>query len=94
MSDLVQFQNTVKVHIKISKIIEDVVKTLCELPDFNTKLRLDPEIIVYCCNIYSVVVYIIALYIMLYCMLLYYILHLNAHFFMYETTHFKHEKIN
>ena len=51
MSDLVQFQNTVKVHIKISKIIEDVVKTLSELPDFNTKLRLDPEIIVYCCNI-------------------------------------------
>ena len=51
MSDLVQFQNTVKVHIKISKIIEDVCKTLCELPDFNTKLRLDPEIIVYCCNI-------------------------------------------
>jgi len=51
MSDLVQFQNTVKAHIKISKIIEDVCKTLCELPDFNTKLRLDPEIIVYCCNI-------------------------------------------
>jgi hypothetical protein len=51
MSDLVQFQNTVKVHIKISKIIEDVCKTLSELPDFNTKLRLDPEIIVYCCNI-------------------------------------------
>ena len=51
MSDLVQFQNTVKVHIKISKIIEDVVKTLSELPDFNSKLRMDPEIIVYCCNI-------------------------------------------
>ena len=51
MSDLVQFQNTVKIHIKISKIIEDVVKTLCELPDFNTKLRLDPEIVVYCANI-------------------------------------------
>lgn len=51
MSDLVQFQNTVKIHIKISKIIEDVVKTLSELPDFNSKLRLDPEIIVYCCNI-------------------------------------------
>lgn len=51
MSELVQFQNTVKIHIKISKIIEDVVKTLSELPDFNSKLRLDPEIIVYCCNI-------------------------------------------
>ena len=51
MSDLVQFQNTVKVHIKISKIIEDVCKKLCELPEFNTKLRLDPEIVVYCANI-------------------------------------------
>ena len=51
MSDLVEFKHTVKVHIKISKIIEDVVKTLSELPDFKTKLRLDPEIVVYCCNI-------------------------------------------
>ena len=51
MSDLVQFENTVKIHIKISKIIEDVCKTLIELPDFNTKLRMDPEIVVYCCNI-------------------------------------------
>ena len=51
MSELVQFQNTVKIHIKISKIIDDVVKTLSELPDFNTKLRLDPEIVVYCANI-------------------------------------------
>ena len=53
MSDLsdFQFKNTVKVHIKISKIIEDVCKILCELPDFNTKLRLDPEIVVYCANI-------------------------------------------
>jgi len=42
MSELVQFQNTVKVHIKISKIIEDVCHTIYQLPDFNTKLRLDP----------------------------------------------------
>ena len=40
MSDLVQFQNTVKVHIKISKIIEDVCNTLSQLPDFSTKLRM------------------------------------------------------
>ena len=51
MSDLVQFQNTVKVHIKISKIIEDVCNALSQLPDFSTKLRMDPEIVVYCCNI-------------------------------------------
>ncbi len=51
MAELIQFQNTVKAHIKQSTIINDVVKTLSELPDISTKLRLDPEIIVYCCNI-------------------------------------------
>ena len=51
MAELIQFQNTVKAHIKQSTIINDVVKTLSELPDFTTKLRLDPEIVVYCCNI-------------------------------------------
>ena len=51
MSDLVQFQNTVKAHIKQSTIVNDVVKILSELPDFNTKLKFDPEIVVYCCNI-------------------------------------------
>jgi hypothetical protein len=51
MSDLVQFKNTVAIHIKQSTIVNDVVKTLSELPDFNTKLKFDPEIIVYCCSI-------------------------------------------
>jgi hypothetical protein len=56
MAELIQFQNTVKAHIKQSTIINDVVKTLSELPDFNTKLRLDPEIIVYVCNIVEQVI--------------------------------------
>ena len=43
MAELIQFQNTVKAHIKQSTIINDVVKTLSELPDFTTKLKLDPE---------------------------------------------------
>ena len=51
MSELVEFKNTVKAHIKQSTIVNDVVKTLSELPDFNTKLKFDPEIIVYCCSI-------------------------------------------
>ena len=51
MAELIQFQNTVKARIKQSTIINDCVKTLSELPDFTTKLRLDPEIVVYCCNI-------------------------------------------
>ena len=50
MAELIQFQNTVKAHIKQSTIINDVVKTLSELPDFTTKLRLDPEIVSFCCN--------------------------------------------
>jgi hypothetical protein len=56
MAELIQFQNTVKAHIKQSTIINDVVKTLSELPDFTTKLRLDPEIIVYVCNIVEQVI--------------------------------------
>jgi hypothetical protein len=51
MSELIEFKNTVKAHIKQSTIVNDVVQTLSELPDFNTKLKFDPEIIVYCCNI-------------------------------------------
>ena len=51
MAELIQFQNTVKAHIKQSTILNDVAKTLSELPDFTTKLKMDPEIVVYCCNI-------------------------------------------
>ena len=51
MSELIEFKNTVKAHIKQSTIVNDVVKTLSELPDFNTKLKFDPEIIVYVCSI-------------------------------------------
>ena len=51
MSELIAFKNTVKSHIKSQSIINDVVKTLSELPDFNTKLKFDPEIIVYVCSI-------------------------------------------
>jgi hypothetical protein len=51
MSELIEFKNTVAAHIKSSSIINDCVETLSKLPDFNTKLKFDPEIIVYCCNI-------------------------------------------
>ena len=50
MAELIQFQNTVKMHIKQQTIITDVVKQITEIIDYNTKLRLDPEIVVYCCN--------------------------------------------
>jgi hypothetical protein len=51
MSDLVQLKNTVAIHIKSQSIITDCVETLSKLPDFNTKLKFDPEIIVYVCSI-------------------------------------------
>ena len=51
MSELIEFKNTVKAHIKQSTIVNDVVETLSKLPDFNTKLKFDPEIIVYVCSI-------------------------------------------
>ena len=50
MAELIEFQNTVKAHIKQTSIIETVVKHLSEIPDYNTKLRLDPEIVSFCCN--------------------------------------------
>ena len=50
MAELIEFQNTVKAHIKQASIIETVVKKISEIPDYNTKLRLDPEIVSFCCN--------------------------------------------
>ena len=50
MAELLEFQNTVKAHIKQASIIETVVKKIGEIPDYNTKLRLDPEIVSFCCN--------------------------------------------
>ena len=51
MSELIEFKNTVKAHVKSQSIITDCVETLSKLPDFNTKLKFDPEIIVYVCSI-------------------------------------------
>ena len=50
MAELIEFKNTVKAHIKQTSIIETVVKKIGEIPDYNTKLRLDPEIVSFCCN--------------------------------------------
>lgn len=50
MSELVEFKNTVAAHIKQNKIIDDVVEIIKKIPDY-IKLKFDPEIIVYCCNI-------------------------------------------
>jgi hypothetical protein len=56
MAELIEFKNTLKSHIKQSTIINDISSKLGELPDISTKLRLDPEIIVYVCNIVEQVI--------------------------------------
>lgn len=50
MSELVEFKNTVAAHIKQNKIIDDVVEIIVKIPDF-LKLKMDPEIVNYCCNV-------------------------------------------
>ena len=50
MTELVPFKNTLAAHIKQNQIIDDVCKIIAEIPDLN-KMRLDPELTVYVCNI-------------------------------------------
>jgi len=50
MTELVPFKNTLAAHIKQNKIIEDVCLKLSEIPDLN-KMKLDPELTIYVCNI-------------------------------------------
>jgi hypothetical protein len=50
MTELVPFKNTLAAHIKQNKIIDDICKIIAEIPDLN-KMRLDPELTVYVCNI-------------------------------------------
>ena len=50
MSELVVFKNTLAAHVKQNKIIDDVCKILSEIPDLN-RMRLDPELSLYVCNI-------------------------------------------
>ena len=50
MSELVVFKNTLAAHVKQNKIIDDVCKILGEIPYLN-RMKLDPELTVYVCNI-------------------------------------------
>ena len=50
MSELVVFKNTLAAHVKQNKIIDDVCKILSEIPELN-RMRLDPELSLYVCNI-------------------------------------------
>ena len=50
MSELVVFKNTLAAHVKQNKIIDDVCKIISEIPELN-RMKLDPELTVYVCNI-------------------------------------------
>ena len=50
MPDIVEFKNTVALHIKQNKLVDDVIKTIKEIPNLES-LRLDPELTKYICNV-------------------------------------------
>ena len=50
MTDLVNFKNTVALHIKQNKLVDDVITKIKEIPNLND-LRLDPELTKYICNV-------------------------------------------
>ena len=50
MTDIVEFKNTVALHIKQNKLVDDVIKIIKEIPNLET-LRLDPELTKYICNV-------------------------------------------
>jgi hypothetical protein len=50
MTDLVNFKNTVALHIKQNKLVDDVITKIKEIPNLD-ELRLDPELTKYICNV-------------------------------------------
>ena len=50
MTDIVEFKNTVALHIKQNKLVDDVIKVIKEIPNLES-LRLDPELTKYICNV-------------------------------------------
>jgi len=50
MAELIEFKNTVALHIKQNKLVDDVIKKIKEIPNLD-ELRLDPELTKYICNV-------------------------------------------
>ena len=50
MTDIIEFKNTVALHIKQNKLVDDVIKIIKEIPNLEA-LRLDPELTKYICNV-------------------------------------------
>jgi hypothetical protein len=50
MTDLVNFKNTIALHIKQNKLVDDVTNIIKEIKNLE-ELRLDPELTKYVCNV-------------------------------------------
>ena len=50
MTDIIEFKNTVALHIKQNKLVDDVIKIIKEIPNLEA-LRLDPELTRYVWNV-------------------------------------------
>jgi hypothetical protein len=50
MTDLVNFKNTIALHIKQNKLVDDITNIIKEIKNLE-ELRLDPELTKYVCNV-------------------------------------------
>ena len=54
MADLIEFKNTVALHIKQNKLVDDVIKKIKEIPNLD-ELRMDPEL-TNICNVIKIAI--------------------------------------
>lgn len=50
MTDLVEFKHSLSLHVKENKLIDDITELINKVPNLD-KLRLDPELTIYVCNV-------------------------------------------
>ncbi len=50
MTDVVGFKHSLELHTKENKLIDDITELITKLPNLN-KLKLDPELTIYICNV-------------------------------------------
>ena len=50
MTDIVEFKHSLSLHVKENKLIDDITELINKVPNLD-KLRLDPELTIYVCNV-------------------------------------------
>ena len=50
MTDLVEFKHSLSLHVKENKLIDDITELINKVPNLD-KLRIDPELTIYVCNV-------------------------------------------